>query len=312
MSRDEKASLSLHKTLAICFIFILVLSVAVVAGNVELRSVRIQFSNNHEITVVTSRTKVSEILEANNIILASNEMTIPGLDEEISENNTIEIFIIGTRDTETVEISEASDENTVLSIVERHQNTEYKIVTVTEEIPYETITRDVTSGNNATENRVIQTGRNGLRETKYKITFVGETELSRIPLETTIVREPRDRIVQIQVRPVPTTRAATSLRAGTGEVAESGMFQITAYCICVRCTGSGRGITASGTTATAGRTIAAPPRFAFGTQIRINGNIYVVEDRGGAVQGNVLDIFVSSHEEALRWGRRHLYVEIIM
>ena len=62
--------------------------------------------------------------------------------------------------------------------------------------------------------------------------------------------------------------------------------------------------TASGTTATAGRTIAAPSNFAFGTQLVINGQVYTVEDRGSAITGNRIDVFFSSHAEALAFGRR--------
>ena len=81
-------------------------------------------------------------------------------------------------------------------------------------------------------------------------------------------------------------------------------FETTAYCACSACCGKSDGITASGTYATAGRTIAAPSNYAFGTEIEINGNIYVVEDRGGAIKDNRIDIFFDSHSEANNYGRR--------
>jgi len=81
-------------------------------------------------------------------------------------------------------------------------------------------------------------------------------------------------------------------------------FETTAYCPCAKCCGKSDGITASGTYATAGRTIAAPSNYAFGTEIEINGNVYVVEDRGGAIKGNRIDIFFDSHSEANNYGRR--------
>ena len=65
-----------------------------------------------------------------------------------------------------------------------------------------------------------------------------------------------------------------------------------------------------GTKATAGRTIAASGKFAFGTKLNINGHTYTVEDRGGAIQGNKIDIFVNSHAEALAWGVRYLPVSV--
>ena len=80
--------------------------------------------------------------------------------------------------------------------------------------------------------------------------------------------------------------------------------EITAYCPCADCCGVETGITKSGTVATEGRTIAADKRFDFGTEIEIDGVVYVVEDRGGAIRGNRIDMFFQSHEEALQWGRQ--------
>jgi len=37
----------------------------------------------------------------------------------------------------------------------------------------------------------------------------------------------------------------------------------------------------------------------------------VIEDRGGAIKGpNRLDLFYSSHSDALKWGRKHINVTI--
>ena len=85
-----------------------------------------------------------------------------------------------------------------------------------------------------------------------------------------------------------------------------------AYCACVKRCGNTNGITASGTKATAGRTFAAPKNYAFGTKIEIAGmGTYVVEDRGGAITGNKIDIYFDSHQEALQFGRRQLQIKIV-
>lgn len=85
-----------------------------------------------------------------------------------------------------------------------------------------------------------------------------------------------------------------------------------AYCACIKCCGKTNGITASGTKATAGRTIAAPKNYAFGTKIEIAGmGTYVVEDRGGAITGNKIDIYFDSHAEALKFGRRNLQIKVL-
>ena len=59
-----------------------------------------------------------------------------------------------------------------------------------------------------------------------------------------------------------------------------GRFKLTGYCSCSICTGQwSGGSTASGTTPTAGRTIAMGG-VPFGTKLMINGQVYTVEDRG--------------------------------
>ena len=93
------------------------------------------------------------------------------------------------------------------------------------------------------------------------------------------------------------------------EYVSLGMYKVTAYCACVRCCGKTDGITATGTKATEGRTIAADPKvLPYGTKVIINGHEYTVEDCGGAIYGNRIDIYFDSHEEAVQFGVQMLEV----
>lgn len=96
------------------------------------------------------------------------------------------------------------------------------------------------------------------------------------------------------------TKKVDATPAEAGEF--QGYFTLTYYCACKKCCGKTNGITAWGTKATAGRTIATSKQYAFGTKLVINGHTYVVEDRGGAIQGNKIDVYVDSHSEALKLG----------
>ena len=62
--------------------------------------------------------------------------------------------------------------------------------------------------------------------------------------------------------------------------------------------------TSSGTTPVAGRTVAMAG-VPFGTKLLINGNVYTVEDLG-TPYGHV-DIYCSSHSEALSFGLQDVY-----
>ncbi len=90
-----------------------------------------------------------------------------------------------------------------------------------------------------------------------------------------------------------------------------GTYKITGYCGCSSCCGKTDGVTASGTQATAGRTIAADTtKLPFGTKVVIDGHTYTVEDRGGAIKGNKIDVYFSSHSKALQWGVRYCDVYV--
>lgn len=88
------------------------------------------------------------------------------------------------------------------------------------------------------------------------------------------------------------------------------VFTVTAYCPCEKCCGAyANGYTATGEKATQGVTIAADPDvLPMGTEIELDGHTYTVQDTGGAIAGNRLDLYFDSHEDALQWGVREKIV----
>lgn len=97
-------------------------------------------------------------------------------------------------------------------------------------------------------------------------------------------------------------------------------FEATAYCACEKCCGvwaenrpGGIVYTASGAVAQEGVTIAAdwdvlPP----GTVVYIDGlGERIVQDRGGGVKGNAVDVYFEDHDEALVFGRQTVRLYIV-
>lgn len=124
-------------------------------------------------------------------------------------------------------------------------------------------------------------------------------------------------------------RAAKRVRSSEGIASDKlddnrgygylGVFSITAYTAGYESTQKkkgekGYGITATGTTVQEGRTIAAdwdvlPP----GSVVQIEGldGTYTVEDRGGGVKGNHIDLYIASLFKAQEWGRQKRSVWVV-
>ncbi len=310
MKREEKASISIMKIICVSIILILISGITVLAVNTDLKDVKIVLQNGYEMTTLTSKTKVSEILEENNIVLNENQKTMPELDSELKAGETIKITDKSYNEVQIAQISEQGIETSLNQLMESYAPITEKIVVEQVAIPYETITKNTNNAGTAdSTNKVVQQGKDGLKEITYKIKYQNNVEIEKTVISEQVITEPVNKIVQVQKKTV--TSRGSSLPRTTGGNSSGTVYKITAYCPCSKCCGKATGRTASGTKATPGRTVAASGKYAFGTKLNIGGHIYTVEDRGGAITGNKIDIFVSSHAEALQWGVRYLPVSVV-
>lgn len=108
------------------------------------------------------------------------------------------------------------------------------------------------------------------------------------------------------------------------QIINLGKFKLTAYCPCEKCCGqyainrpkdkAGHEIvyTADGSIAEEDWTIAADTSvLPFGSVVQINGHFYQVQDRGGAIKHNHIDIYFTSHDAALDFGVQYADVYIV-
>lgn len=90
-------------------------------------------------------------------------------------------------------------------------------------------------------------------------------------------------------------------------VSESRAFRATAYCL--------QGRTAVGGSVRRGIVAADPRVLPLGTRIQLSAGsysgTYTVADTGGAVRGRVLDVWVPSCAEAVRFGRKNVTVSVL-
>jgi 3D (Asp-Asp-Asp) domain-containing protein len=81
-------------------------------------------------------------------------------------------------------------------------------------------------------------------------------------------------------------------------------MEITAYSVTYEDCGKIDGITSSGEEIYEG-VVASDPEIPFGTRLWIEGiGEVVVKDRGGAIHGDLLDLYIPNPEEAKKFGRQ--------
>ena len=331
MKTNEKASLQVLKITIITLILIFTCSIAVRAFNSELNTVKIVLANNYEMNIVTTKTKISEILEENHIVILPNETVFPNIDTDLGENKTIKITRTDSEETKVIELADSEATISLEQILGNYTNITEKIVIVEETIPYETITKTSSSvSSKDRKNQVIQQGRDGLKKVTYKVKYQNDIEISRTVINEEIIRKAVNKIVEV----TKATSRSINGRYGSTTVAEAAAnssslakkvagikplvktLNASAYTASTcgkKPTDKGYGRTASGAMVKSWYTVAAGKGYPMGTVIYIpamknkpNGGWFVVQDRGGAISNNKLDIYMNTYNECIQFGRRNL------
>ena len=220
MQKINKKKLTIIKLVCTFLILVLLSGFGVMTVATNLNSVKIELSNGYQMTVLTSKTNVNDILEDNNIIIKEDEKVSPSQEEEISSNKIIKISKKSEQEVEVAKVSESGIDATLDSLLGAYSTIIEKIEVIEEAIPFETITKDVSDGAESTRNQVLQEGKEGLKRVTYKVKYQNETEIERTQISEEIVEEPVDKIVQVK-SVVVSSRSETPARvAASGSVAE--------------------------------------------------------------------------------------------
>ena len=111
------------------------------------------------------------------------------------------------------------------------------------------------------------------------------------------------KISELNAPSIPTTGTTV------GEAIKTLSMESTAY--------YGHGITASGLKPVRNpdgiSTIAVDPNvIPLGSKVYVSGyGLAIAADTGGAIKGNIIDVYLNSYEECMSWGRRQVTVQIL-
>ena len=329
MIKSEQASLSVMRIAAITILTIFILTVSVFAAKADVKNVKIVLSDNCEIEVLTTKTKISDILAENHIMILPEENVFPNLDSEITGNSKIVITGLTQDAAKVMALAEESEGISLDKLLSSYNTITEKIIVEDEEIPYETITKDSSNSSSNEGTKVLQKGKTGIKRVTYKVKYQNDIEIERTVIKEEIVKKAVNKIVTKTTsrdlaeadRSVASTvninTASSSLaKKVEGITPEVRTLNTSAYTAstCGKSPSSpGYGITASGARASAWYTVAAGKGYPMGTIIYIpyfankpNKGWFVVQDRGGAISNNKLDVYMNTYNECISFGRRNL------
>ena len=190
MKNEEKASFSIIKIICVSIILILISGISVMAVGTNFNDVTIVLQNGYELTAMASKATVSDILEENSIVLEENQKTIPELDEEVTEGTVIKIVDKSYNEVQIANVSENGVETTLDELLENYAPITEKIVTEQVSIPFETVIKNAAGSSTNTTNKVLQEGKDGIKEVTYKIKYQNDIEIEKTVLEEKVIQEP--------------------------------------------------------------------------------------------------------------------------
>jgi uncharacterized protein YabE (DUF348 family) len=318
-------------------LIVVLLVIGVTIGIYSTRKTVIVFIDSKEVKFVTYNNTFRKALKSNNIIVGPKDKTTPSLDTRVNNGDritikkaiNIEIAIDG----KNLKINSAEDNIEQMFEAEKitvddfdkvfparnqvlTQGLKVSVVRVKTELVKETKSiafATVQKLNDDMEkgiSKIIQEGQIGEEEITTKIVYEDGKEIARQVVSQVTNKQPVQKILA-----TGTLGTVPNLSRGGTKVLYQKSIRVKATAYTPYETGGWR--TASGSTARRDingvSTIAVDPRvIPLGTRVYVEGYGYAVaEDTGGAIKGNIIDVFFSSNSEMSNWGTSWVNIYIL-
>ncbi len=318
------------KILIGCLLTLVIISVTFI----NMRKTITMKIDGKEETFVTYKRTVKDVLDTQGVIVNPKDKVQPALNGNVSEGDTISIkravsveLAVGDK---KAKIDTAEDTIEDMLKVEKEELKEQGIefnqgvdeispalytkispdlkinlvkVEIKKQLASEAISFDVVveedSNLDTGLEEIKQEGAAGEKEVLYEVIYKNGKEFSKTVKSSKVVAEPVNKIVAQGTRRTFASRDGQLLNYKSVLYVES-----TAY--------SGGGVTATGTVPVRDpngiSTIAVDPRvIPLGSLVYVEGyGKAIAADTGGAIKGNIVDVYVNSNEEAIsNWGRKY-------
>ena len=296
--------------------------------------------DGERINVATYKSSVKDVLSSANIEVGQKDKVLPGLEHRIKDDMEITIkraFPITIKVEDKV-LNITTSEDTVEDVLRSEGivvnekdkvypglkemltvNKEITIVRVTEEIitksdtiAYKTIKQ---TDNNLEKGatKVIRDGVDGERITTIKVTYENGKEVARETVSQTIKKAPVDKIISVGA-------LSWFMPSRGGEkvyYVKKLRMKATSYTVGPPHTPTTSGITASGMKVKRDpngySTVAVDPNvIPLGTRLYVEGYGYAIAaDTGGAVKGNIIDLYFPPEQMGRSWSTHYTNVYIL-
>ncbi len=312
------------------------IAVAIVATTVATMRKTVKLSiDGKEETFITYKGTVKDALQDKGINLSEHDKVQPSLESKIQEGQKIAVdkavpinikfaskdvkvysaedniedvlltsndqlkeqgveYVDGVDEVEP-SLSTPVKENMYVSVVK----VESKKVTEHKAIPYDTVTKSDESLEKG-KKKVEAEGKNGKQEVTYEIVYKDGKEASKKEVSSKVVATPVNAVV-VQGTKNPVNYIPN--RGDSVQYKKHLVMEATAY--------SGHSTTATGVTPVYNpggvSTIAVDPRvIPLGSLVYVEGYGYArAADTGGAIKGNIIDVYLNSSSACSNWGRKY-------
>ena len=186
---------SFKKTAILLVMLLVIFGISSFATKYNLVDTEISFENSVKISLTTSKnTSAENVLKNNNISVLEHEK----VEEKFQDSKRI-IRIVSDNSKNSVVTSFTISENSNIQELinnKMYNNLTEKIEVVEIEIPFNTITRQISNSKDS-HSQVVQEGKNGIKIIKYRLLYNNNELIEKVELSSEVKVKPVDKIVEV-------------------------------------------------------------------------------------------------------------------
>ena len=183
------------KTAILLAMLLVILEISSFATKYNFVETEISFENGVKIDLTTSKNINSEtVLKENNISVLEHEK----VEEKFQDSKRIIRIISDNSKTNVVTSFTVSENSNIQELINNkmYNNLTEKIEVVEIEIPFNTITRQISNSKDS-HSQVVQEGKNGIKIIKYRLLYNNNELIEKVELSSEVKVKPVDKIVEV-------------------------------------------------------------------------------------------------------------------